>query len=474
MASFPRVGDTFSSIEAFKVAVQTACYHQGLRMSTVSSNTGHDCSLGCPLAGFRACSAGVTARLVEGSGSKLFKVVQQQESHTCGSKKRRSDGIEARELAARRLGKLGAAVPTLSSPEASRPANGAQSNSSSLFDPSSPFPSQVSSVFDTSPLPSARASKRASKPPERYGVQKARQEASSSAEEQSDVGEAHEVAPAMVPQPKTAIPTREELQEEFEELSQTRRVPLPNLGARYSSLRTLLIDLHAHAAQAGFFFTRRCGGSGSEPLRMECRESRHRSTLSARCRMRVKARKDGSGGWVVEEVEATHSHRLRPPPPDRLPATVVPSPPTNGGKSAAPPPSNPFSPAFLSPFSPHAKVPTVQPFPLPPGCHVPSQPIPPSLPASSVVTSSDLSSFLLACDSSLSASDLPFLHKFFSLTYISTVGDLAALVEMEEASVQTLVDEVKEREGWTAAETLTVVRGVVQVRKGFKKDTSSV
>ncbi|GAA5839737.1 hypothetical protein JCM11251_002577 [Rhodosporidiobolus azoricus] len=433
----------------------------------------------------------MTARVVSKPPSKQCRVVQTNFHHSCDKEKRRRDVTDARELAVKRLGKLGAANPTLSSSDDEH--SSCDDKPSSISSSVQPHPHDDSpNLASDGRTPSlVRGSTRSRKAPERYGFKKSRQREADK-EDVADTGASEDDGLATIKtlsdtlqsptkkRVRRSFPSKQTLHDEIDPLAKVRSyfllfsphttivrptclqscpVSMPGIGSRFAFLDALLIHIHAYAAQNGFSFTRRCGGEDKEILRVECSESRHPSG-SRKCRFHLKAQENDIGGWTITDIHSSHSHALGQPdiPPPAagqhaLNSLSVSSSSASGSASSTGHPRKPHPPRSGFPTS----------WALADACSLAAPPPP----TTSNHTPATFPAFLLSLDPYLSAADLYSISTFYAAAGITTVDQLAEFVRLEDETVIRLVEGVREDMGWTAIDESKVIQAVRSMRERF-------
>ncbi|GAA6012385.1 hypothetical protein JCM10207_007069 [Rhodosporidiobolus poonsookiae] len=430
-ATFPALGDTFESIDAFKARVYKACYLRGVQYGTTTSTTGQHCTLGCATSGWRKCRSHISVKRVAGSFPPQFEIVELKRGHSCSSSARRKAGPTARANIANRLRALGEAVPPLPAssdgpapPSAEDDDGDSDSSSSEANSADSDAHSDGARTSTAATAPARSPAKRPIQPVSRYGQTGARP-ASSSDSEHLDDGDSTGETPARQHGPakrqRAGFPARTVFEEEIAAMLKKGPVPPLAVDQTFAFLNNFLIALYAHSQLESFTMGHRYGYEADKRVSMTCSKSRA-VEVKDRCRAKVVVvKKDGE--WRVDEVNNSHStycQRSRGRPTAALPAARLPEK-KEPRHATSPPPSRFVPPILATSFS------------------------------------AQLSSFLLGAFPSSPTASLTLLSTLLTSAGLSSIADLVNFLLLPNEDVVEVVLQVCAASGVSEAE----VEGVV-------------
>ncbi|GAA6034222.1 hypothetical protein JCM8097_003788 [Rhodosporidiobolus ruineniae] len=412
--SFPAVGDTFTSLKAFKQAAYSAAITQSLHLRVFSSHKGTSTDINCigggsqwatVYSGEAECTCRINAYIDRDTG--VFRVTKSVELHSCTPPDPHSEeGKAARVDMACRLRALGDADDSNTGDE--------KSTDSSLSDESSSNMDLTSEEEEAESAGFVGKFGRRSVQPDRLGGKK-KLSTKRQRVEQPDAEEVDRDRQALPKRGRrsrlTAIPklAKRDLRSDVVALAKGPALDLPSATESFSNLRRLAVHIHAWAEQNDLKLYH---GPAVDRLTFVCIPD----AKKPRCPFEIVL---FLFPFFARHGLAYAFDLLRPPVQASLPLHCTVD----------------FRTARCAVVLPHAHPPHRLP-------HLP---------------------FLLH------PFDILNLQTFLLHSGVSTVADLVALAEFEERTLVELVETVKARKGWTDEQAYRVVEGLEVYRAALER-----
>ncbi|BGO89838.1 hypothetical protein NBRC10512_005607 [Rhodotorula toruloides] len=423
--AFPRVGDTFSSLNEFKLACHRAALAAGIEVKIPAGST-TSAILRCRLCdecradriGLGApCSFRLYASATAGTKGAV-KVSTSYLSHSCPETVRRARD-RAGESRAWTLGKIEELEEAIAEGKKlpsktwwGRPGVPVKPNGGSKDRDSEGSEAEESDEEDDTDEDSCDEDGESEEDAEEDDDSETQGASfASKAARSGKAGKSRSVA-----YPSAAAVSKEVLK-----LVKTGPVAFPS-HQTFSNARQLLVHLYAFAQVRGFTIHRKSDASDKQHLRLICAKGHHRyaQTKQGKCKVCIIADQDQKGDWRITSSELVHNHEI-----DEVAVDEQASPRLSSRKGSSIASKRLKREADKPPVQHAALVPASTPF-IPTPLHV-----------------EDVTAFLYSIFPAVPAHELQLVVDFLAHVGISTLEDLAALLALETATIQHVVNAVQ-------------------------------